>query len=416
METSLSVLFYGKKAKATTAGLIPIYLRITIRGERFEISTKRYLDPSKWSVEAQKAKGNIEETRSLNSYLDTLKAKVYANQREMIQDNIELTAENFKNKWLGISDRKHLLFEVFEHHNIQLEELIGSDFSAGTLTLYKTTLLHVRNFVKWKFNVSDIHVNNLNFEFITELEFWLKSVKKIGHNTTLKYISNLKKIINICRKNGWIQRDPFIGYKMTKREVVREHLTEDEIQIIANKHFFNDRLNQVRDIFLFSCFTGLAYADVKKLKRSEICVGIDGENWIFTQRKKTETPSRIPLLPFAQNIVEKYKDHPKCLHADLVLPVHSNQKMNAYLKEIADLSGINKNLTFHIARHTFATTVTLSNGVPIESVSKMLGHKSLKSTQHYAKILDIKVSHDMQILKNKFSVKESNENGLTKSA
>ncbi len=170
---------------------------------------------------------------------------------------------------------------------------------------------------------------------------------------------------------------------------------------LSTKNFKNERLSQVRDIFLFSCFTGLAYIDTKKLTHKNINLGLDGNKWIFTKRQKTKTTSNIPLLPHAEDIIQKYKEHKTCLNTGKLLPVLSNQKMNAYLKEIADLCGINKELTYHIARHTFATTVTLSNGVSIESVSKMLGHKSIKTTQHYAKILDAKVSEDMQMLKEK---------------
>jgi site-specific recombinase XerD len=186
------------------------------------------------------------------------------------------------------------------------------------------------------------------------------------------------------------------------KEVERAFLVEEEIQAIVSKEFATERLNQVKDIFLFSCFTGLAYIDVKKLTKNNITIGIDGEKWIYTNRQKTDTRSNIPLLPMAEEIIAKYKEHPQCVNEGKLLPVLSNQKMNAYLKEMADLCGINKELTFHIARHTFATTVTLTNGVPIESVSKMLGHKNLRTTQHYAKILDRKVSEDMQILRTKF--------------
>jgi integrase len=189
---------------------------------------------------------------------------------------------------------------------------------------------------------------------------------------------------------------------MAKKEVIREILTEEELQTLISKDIQNPRIRQVRDIFVFSCFTGLAYIDAKRLKRSEIVIGMDGERWIYTRRKKTDTPTRIPLLPVVQDIMEIYKDHPQCLNQDCLLPVPSNAKLNAYLKEVADICGINKYLTFHIARHTFATTVTLNNGVPIESVSKMLGHKSIKITQIYAKILDKKVSEDMSILRQKF--------------
>lgn len=215
----------------------------------------------------------------------------------------------------------------------------------------------------------------------------------------------MKKIVNICLKNGWLVRDPFLSYRMCKKEVVREILTEEEIQVVLRKSFPSDRLNNVRDIFIFSCFTGLAYADIKKLKAVDIITGIDGSKWISTQRQKTETISKIPLLSTALDILNKYRNHPRCIIENTVLPTPSNQKLNAYLREIADLCGIQKELTFHCARHTFATTVTLTNGVPIETVSKMLGHRNLKTTQHYAKILDRKISGDMLTLKQKFGNK-----------
>ena len=185
---------------------------------------------------------------------------------------------------------------------------------------------------------------------------------------------------------------------MGKKEVMREYLSEQDLQALTNKKFAIERLSQVRDVFLFSCYTGLAFIDVFQLTHSRISKGVDGSQWIFTFRQKTDTPTRIPILPQAQEILDKYKDHPKCVNEGKVLPVSSNQKMNAYLKEIATACGITKDLTFHIARHTFATTVTLNNGVPIESVSKMLGHKSIRITQHYAKIMDKKVGEDMQML------------------
>jgi site-specific recombinase XerD len=223
----------------------------------------------------------------------------------------------------------------------------------------------------------------------------------------MKYLSNFRKIVNICIRNGWLQKDPFMAFKMTKREVERTALTEFELQTLAVKKFSIERLTIVKDIFLFSCFSGLAYSDVKKLRRSEIVIGIDGEKWLISRRQKTDITARIPLLQQALDIIDRYENNRQCILENRVLPVLSNQKMNAYLKEIADLCGINKNLTYHIARHTFATTVTLSNGVPIETVSKMLGHRNLK-TQHYAKILDIKISADMKQLRRKLEVNEAN--------
>jgi site-specific recombinase XerD len=233
------------------------------------------------------------------------------------------------------------------------------------------------------------------------MEFWLKSVRKCNHNSTIKYIDNIRTILNICLKNGWLSKDPFYGFKMTKREVIPEYLSEDELKKITDKKFEVDRIGQVRDIFFFSCYTGLAFIDVFNLTPDRVSKGVDGNQWIFTFRQKTDTPTRIPLLPQAQEIFELYKDHPKYLANNMILPVLTNQKMNAYSKEIADLSGISKNLTYHITRHSFATTVTLNNDVPIENVSKMLGHKSIKITQHYAKIMDKKVGADMQLLSSK---------------
>lgn len=297
-----------------------------------------------------------------------------------------------------------MLMEIFQQHNDQMAALIkvGKDFAPGTLERYHTCRDHIRSFIQWKFGIDDIDIKRLNFEFASELEFWLKTERSCAHNTTMKYISNLKKIVNSCIRKGWLTKDPFSGFKMTKQEIERVALTELELQKINAKTFPTDRLNFVKDIFLFSCYTGLDYADVKKLRRTEIAPGIDGNYWIFTNRQKTETQSRVPLLPPAMAIVEKYKDYGVCSDSGFVLPVLTNQKMNAYLKEIADVCGITKILTFHIARHTFATTITLSNGVPIETVSKMLGHLNLKTTQHYAKVLDKKVSDDTFKLREKF--------------
>lgn len=273
------------------------------------------------------------------------------------------------------------------------------DFTYTTYIRYTTSMAYTRNFMNWKYKIEYIDIKKIDFEFISEYCYWLKSIKNCNHNTALKYISNFRKIVNITLSHGWLTKNPFQGFKMSQKEVMREALTEEQIQSITIKEFSTDRLIQVKDAFLFACFTGLAYADIQKLKSSEIATGIDGEQWIFTHRKKTDTTSRIPLLPMTLEILKKYKDNAECINKDQVLPIPSNQKMNAYLKEIADVCGIKKNLTFHLARHTFATTVTLSNGVPIETVSKLLGHKNLRTTQHYAKIIDRKVSEDMLMLK-----------------
>jgi site-specific recombinase XerD len=404
MKTKITLHFYAKSTKANAAGLLPIYVRLTVDGKRMEFSTKKFIDSAKWLPELSKMKGNTENARSLNEYLDLMKSKIFDIQMELIHRNELLTIEVFKNRLLGIKEHQHMLIPIFQDHNNRIKELVGKEYAPGTLERYKTSLSHTIDFLKWKYKVSDIEINKIDHAFITDYEFWLRSVRNCCNNTAVKYIKNFNKIIKICLANDWLDKNPFANYKSKVKEVERVYLSEDEIQNIINKDFKTERLSLVRDIFLFSCFTGLAYIDVKNLTKSHVSIGIDGEKWIFTHRQKTETASKIPILPVTQIIIDKYADHPKYNNDDRLLPILTNQKMNAYLKEIASICEINKELTFHIARHTFATTVTLTNGVPIESVSKMLGHKNLRTTQHYAKVLDKKVSEDMKILRDKFNL------------
>ena len=415
MKTKVSILFYAKKAKAAVNGLIPIYTRITINGKRIELSTNRFVEMSKWSTEAGKMKGTSEEARSINNHLDLLKSQIRDAEMELTHKKIALTSETIKSKLLGVDERARMLVPIFQDHNNKIKELVGKEYAPGTLERYNTSLKHTIEFMQWKYDISDIDITKIDHAFITDYEFWLRSVRNCANNTAVKYIKNFNKIIKICLANHWIEKNPFANYKSKVKEVERVYLTEDEIQSIMEKEFKTERLSLVRDIFLFSCFTGLAYIDVKNLTKTHISIGIDGEKWIFTHRQKTESASKIPILPVSQMIIDKYENHPQCNNEDKLLPILSNQKMNAYLKELADICNIDKELTFHIARHTFATTVTLTNGVPIESVSKMLGHKNLRTTQHYAKVLDKKVSEDMRILKDKFAYQENklNKSGVS---
>jgi site-specific recombinase XerD len=405
MSINFSLLFYLKKPKNYQAGPVPIYLRVTVAGKRAELTTSRSVEPESWVSSAGRAKGTKAATKSLNTYLDNLQAKVYEAHRQLVEAGLPLTSEAIKNKLLGKEEKGRTLVEVFSEHNDKVAALVGDEFAPGTLERYTTSLKHTQEFMKWKYGVKDMEVKDVDHAFVTDYEFYLRSVRKCSNNTAVKYIKNFGKIIRICLSNGWISSDPFANYKSKIKTVERVFLSEDELQRLAGKEFPTERLAQVRDIFLFSCFTGLAYVDVQKLRHKDIQKGIDGEQWVFKQRQKTDTPSRIPLLPTALSIINKYKLHPQCLHEGRVLPVPSNQKMNAYLKEIAALCGFQKQMTFHTARHTFATTVTLLNGVPMESVSKMLGHTNLRTTQHYAKILDVKVGEDMQRLRNRLRAK-----------
>lgn len=403
MNTSVSILFYIKRAKVNNLGVCPIYTRVTVNAKRFEFSTNKSINPNKWSSEGSKVKGTNEEARTINSHLDYLKNQVLEAEKRLFKKDIRISSENLKNELFGLTETKRMLVPIFQDHNNKIKELVGKEYAPGTLERYTTSLKHTIEFMQWKYNISDIDITKIDHAFITDYEFWLRSVRNCNNNTAVKYIKNFNKIIKLSLDNDWLDKNPFANYKAKVKEVERVYLTEEEIQSIIEKDFKTERLSLVRDIFLFSCFTGLAYIDVKNLTKSHISHGIDGEQWIFTHRQKTESASKIPILPVTQMIIDKYENHPQSNNEDKLLPILSNQKMNAYLKEIAAICNINKELTFHIARHTFATTVTLTNGVPIESVSKMLGHKNLRTTQHYAKVLDRKVSEDMKILKDKFS-------------
>ena len=404
MNATISILFYLKRAKANAQGLAPIFQRITINGRRLDNSTGKFVDPSKWHPEMSKMRGNSEEARLINGHLDNLRTKILIAEKELNKKDIPVNLETLKNMLLGTKERQRLLVPIFEEHNNKIKELLGSEYAPGTYERYQTSLKHTKDFLNWKYNISDIDITKIDHAFITDYEFYLRSVRKCANNTAVKYIKNFNKIIKLCLANDWLDKNPFANYKSKVKEVERVYLSEVEIQNIINKDFKTERLSLVRDIFLFSCFTGLAYIDVKNLTKSHISIGIDGDKWIFTHRQKTESASKIPVLPVTQMIIDKYADHPQAINEEKLLPILSNQKINAYLKEIAAVCEIEKELTFHIARHTFATTVTLTNGVPIESVSKMLGHKNLRTTQHYAKVLDKKVSEDMKILRDKFSL------------
>ena len=404
MNATISILFYLKRAKANAQGLAPIFQRITINGRRLDNSTGKFIDPSKWHPEMSKMRGNSEEARLINGHLDNLRTKILIAEKELNKKDIPVNLETLKNMLLGTKERQRLLVPIFEEHNNKIKELLGIEYAPGTYERYQTSLKHTKDFLNWKYSISDIDITKIDHAFITDYEFYLRSVRKCANNTAVKYIKNFNKIIKLCLANDWLEKNPFANYKSKLKEVERVYLSEGEIQNIINKDFKTERLSLVRDIFLFSCFTGLAYIDVKNLTKSHISIGIDGDKWIFTHRQKTESASKIPVLPVTQMIIDKYADHPQAINEEKLLPILSNQKMNAYLKEIAVVCEIEKELTFHIARHTFATTVTLTNGVPIESVSKMLGHKNLRTTQHYAKVLDKKVSEDMKILRDKFSL------------
>lgn len=393
-----SLLFYTKKTKSNS-DVSAIYMRITVDGKRIEISTGKNIKTSDWNSKSGKISGSSSQTKSLNSFLEGLRTKMFESYTYLLSSKKAVTCENLKNRFLGIDVIKVTLIEVFKDHNSHIEKLIGKGFAHGTWERYETSLRHTQQFMIWKYNISDIDVTEINPVFIADYEFFLKTVRNCANNSAVKYIKNFQKIINICLDNEWMTKNPFLKYKSKIIVTDACFLTEAELDRIKNKLFGAERLTIVRDIFLFCCFTGLSYSDVKKLAKENIIIDSNGEKWIKIKRTKTKVEASIPILPMANGILNHYKTHPRCVNDDKVLPVFSNQKINEYLKEIAALCGLDFEISFHTARHTFATTITLNNGVPIETVSKMLGHTNVRMTQHYAKIQDRKIGDDMNLLK-----------------
>ena len=409
---TLGILFFVRKERGsnkkkennTAKKKGSIYLRITIENKPIEISLKREVEITNWVPSAGRAKGNIESLRQINDYLNFWENRVYAAQKELLEKKLPISSNAIKNLLVEKPNSKSLV-EVFEYHNAKFAENVGIDRAKSTLDKYTITLRLVKEFLKKVYGRDDIPLTELNYKFAADLEHFFITVRKCDQNTTSKYIRNLGKIVRMAVLNEWLDKFPFSGFKTPIRLADRGFLTEEELAAIESKEIKLHRIEAVRDIFVFSCYTGLAYADVANLTWDHILVGMDGEKWINIPRQKTAIKSRVPLLPEAFAILVKYKYDPLIKIPGPLLPILSNQKMNAYLKEIADICGINKNLTFHLARHTFATTITLTNGVPIETVSSMLGHTNIQTTQIYSKVVDKKISQDMSKLKDILSTR-----------
>ncbi|MGB5819827.1 MAG: site-specific integrase [Saonia sp.] len=409
MSSTFTILFYIKESRLDKHGKASIYGRITVNGRRSEISLNRKILPSKWKFKGDKLRGWSAEIQELNQLMHTVRHRLKVIQEKFIAADEPYSSLDIKNAYLHKDKKSKMLIELFAEHNQQMEKLISVEFALGTYKRYQTTKSHLTEYIKAEYLKEDIPVKNVDLTFIKGFEYFLKVTKACNHNSALKYVNNFKKIVRMAVAHDWISKDPFYNYKAQFKTVEREFLTKDELQRLIDKDIDGDRLGIVRDMFVLCCFTGLAYIDIQTLTPDEIYQNKEGGFYIKSKRSKTDTGFTIPLLPTAVTIIEKYKNHPRVVNKNFVIPVLSNQKSNAYLKEIADRCDIKKNLTTHLARHTFATTVTLTNGVPIETVGKMLGHKNLRTTQHYAKIIDQKVEEDMAILREKLARVESDD-------
>lgn len=400
MKNKILTHYYLKESKKDKEGMIPIYMRITVNGERAEISTNKRVSLSQWDKHAERAAGRSEAARSLNVHLAST-----LNQVDRIFHNLDLKGDRISVRQVvdelrGKGTAYMTLIQAYEYHLKMMKSMEGIDYAASTVEKYKYSLQSLKEYLKDRLNKSDILLSELDHKFIEGYHNHMRTTGGLMHNSTVKNLKNLIRVINIAIANKWLAVNPFKTFACNYDNNNRSYLTEQEVEAIYSKQFSVDRLSRIRDLFLFQVYTGLSYVDMANLTSTNVEVGIDGNRWLVIHRQKTGSRSSIPILPRALEILNRYENYPKCIVTGRLLPVCSNQRLNGYLKEIADLCRINKPLTTHVARHTFATTITLSSGVPIETVSKMLGHADLKTTQIYSKVVDRKVADDMAHLIN----------------
>lgn len=402
---TFGIQFVIRLSKLQKTDPATVFARISVNGRRCEISLKKKINPQNWDDVKGKARGTKDEVRKLNEHIERVRTLIADGYHALVQQKKVVTVDAVKALFLGNHENEMTLIRLGEYHNSEMKDKLAN----GTMKNYYTTQKYIAKFLKEKLHRNDISLAELNYKFIIDFETFLSKhqpkdhQKPLHNNGIMKHLERLCKMVNMAVTMDWLAKDPFAKFKQHFDKVERFYLTKEELAAIEKKKFTIERLQIVKDLFLFSCYTGLAYIDTINLTTENIVKGIDGNDWLITSRQKTDTDVRIPLLPQAEILIKKYQNHPKAANHGTLFPVISNQKTNAYLKEIADLCNINKVITFHIARHTFATTITLSNGVPIESVSKMLGHTTIRSTQVYAKVVEQKLSEDMQNLKNRMA-------------
>lgn len=401
MDTSrtFSIHFWLNLAKKND-DLAPIYARVTVDGKRAEISLKRTTKVTFWDTKAKKTTARTPEGKELNDYLDQVQAKLLACYKQMSSDFELITAQSIKSRFLGTDEKHKTLLELVTYHNNN----VGGSIRPGTMKNYFTTEKYIKKFLLQSQRTGDIYLKHLRYSFIIDFEQFLRkgpslqNKNPLNNNGVMKHLERLRKLMNLALDLEWVEKNPFARYKLKFHKHQSDFLLKHELDAFRNARTIDQGHEFVRDVFVFSCYTGLSYIDVKRLGRHNVVLGMDGKFWLSLERTKTRHPVKVPLLEEAMEILERYRDRP-CAENNALLPVYSNQKVNMYLKDIAQDLGIEKRLTFHSARHTFATTVTLSNGVPIATVSKLLGHTKITTTQIYARVLEDKISADMEGLR-----------------
>lgn len=399
VRSSFAILFFIRDSRARKDGTASIEVVLTVNGERCAFSTGKRVKSCNWDKTKQQVKGKDEEAQSLNNYLKAIKAKLYQKEAELLDRGFIITAELLRDAYFDKVEslKEKSLFEVFEEHNKEQEKLVGNGVSKATYWISVYTVRLLKEFVQQKYKREDLYLRELNLNFIQSFHTFLRIDKGMAQNSSTKHLKLLKKIINLAVANSYMATNPFITYKVEREPVEIDFLDEEELRKIINFDTPLPRLERAKDMFLFGCFTGLSYIDIKTLAPEHFEKDNAGRIWIKKRRVKTGVLSRIPLLPIAKLILDKYKGGEK------LLPIQDPADINKYLKDIAILCDIKKRITFHTSRHTFASTVTLANNISLEVVSKMLGHTNTRMTNHYAKLIDKCIGEQMDKLMDTFT-------------
>ena len=391
---NFKVSFYLRSNYENKEGKSPVMLRIFLGGEMTNFgTTKIFVKKSLWSNATSRLRGRTAEALSVNAALDSISTTLHGIYRKYENDE-SLSLDLIRNVFFGKNREFTSFLPVFDKFLEDIKQRVGKTISADSLQKYSVLRRHFAEFLMYKYSRKDIGLNEFTPAVVQDFHLYMSTVAGCAYNTSVKKVKTIKTITIYAQKRGFLLHDPFVNHHFHMEPVDRGFLTDEEILRVANKDLGIQRLELVRDIFIFSCFTGLAYIDVANLTPDHI-VTMDDKRWIMTKRQKTSVETNVLLLDIPRAIIAKYSH--KTYRDGKLFPVLTNQKTNSYLKEIADLCGIKKKLTFHLARHTFAT-MSLSKGVPIESVSKMLGHTNIRTTQIYARITNKKIEHDMEQL------------------
>ncbi|WP_430614458.1 tyrosine-type recombinase/integrase [Flavobacterium sp. JP2137] len=399
----LNILFLLQKNRTNKSGKCPVRCRLTYHKNRKEFSSGLFINPEYWINSKQKAHPPNEENNFINSQISLIKNNINQAFLLLQLQKVDFNVEHIYKQYKGETQNEDKsLMDAFEYHNSRMKKLVGIETSINSWERYNNTQNHICDFMWFRFNKKDILLKELTFNFITDFEYYLKTEKKYMPTTIFKSIQRFRRVVRVAESIDYIVKDPFMLYKAKKPKKEIIYLTQPELCKLENFNFSQNRLASIRDMFVFCCYTGLAYNEMYELEDKHLVTGFDGNRWVKMTRKKTNKEISIPLLPKALQIISE-QEHK---NGSKVFPKISNQKFNSYLKEIAFLLGFEKNLTHHIARKTFATTVLLYNDVPMEIVSELLGHSKISMTQeHYGKIVQSKISEHIE----KLSIKLKNK-------